>query len=98
MLNEATIRFSHPITLGLVALTILTVWKRSRIGGTLMALFWAISAVDTFVSTAVDDVVWHAIQEGCRGHVDLFIGLSAAICIATLYVVWRPRKTHTSGD
>ena len=97
--DEAAILFFEPLSLVAVAASAITVWFRSKIGSIGVFARWVWIAVWALASSTLHDDLWEAIsEEGCRSSPDLFIGLSAAICIATLYLVWRPRKARTSGD
>jgi len=85
---------SLPITLSLIALTILALFTQWRLISAISALLWAgltlIIALDTY-GPILDDVRYFAIKEGCIGSPHLFIALAIAICAGMVYGAMRPR-------
>lgn len=95
--QEAIILFTQPTQIILLAATLLLICRRARIECGLLALIWA-AFIPSLLTRDLDDITWEAAQEGCIGNPVLFIGLSAAICIITLYAALRPRRKPTKGD
>jgi hypothetical protein len=97
VVQEAAILFTQPTQIILLAATLFLIYRKARIGCGLLALVWA-AFIPSLLTRDLDDATWEAFQEGCIGGTDLSIGLSAAICILTLYAALRPRRNPKQGD
>lgn len=95
--KEVVFLFTQPTQIILLAITVFVIYRRARISCGLLALVWA-AFIPSLLTRDLDDAIWEGFQEGCIGSADLSIGLSAAICIVTLYAALRPRRKPKQGD
>lgn len=82
-MDEAIQLASSPITLILLALTLLTLRFRSQWGGVVVVVLWTIlvSMLTMLDPTGTREL---GMAEGCVGSPTLFIAAVAAICVATI--------------
>lgn len=89
--GEAVHLASSPITLILIAMTLLVIRFRSQWGGVAIVVLWTILVS---MLTMLDPTGLRApgMAEGCIGSPSLFIAAVAAICVATILYT-APRKS-----
>lgn len=82
-IDEALQLTSSPITVILIAITLLVVRFRSQWGGVAVVVLWTVLVS---MLTMVDPTGTRVLDmaEGCIGSPTLFIALVAAICVATI--------------
>ncbi len=95
-LYEAMVLASHPISIVLLTLSALAVWRGNLWIALTTSLLWAVWTAHIFVDDMMDDPRRTAADLGCVGHSTLFIGLAFALCAAmTLYTAYlRLRRIH----
>ena len=95
-LHEALVIVSNPISIALLILSALPIWRGSLWLALTTSFLWAVWTSHIFVTDMMDDPRRTAADLGCIGHSTLFIGLAIALCAAmTLYTAYlRLRRIH----